>query len=39
MTAESVQGRRDTILAAAGNALDAARARRVRCVPLQLCLQ
>ena len=30
MTGESVQRRRDTILAAAGNALDAARARRVR---------
>ena len=30
MTGDSVQRRRDTILAAAGNALDAARARRVR---------
>jgi len=30
MTGESVQARRDTILTAAGSALDAARARRVR---------
>jgi hypothetical protein len=30
MTGDSVQRRRDTILAAAGNALDAARARRMR---------